>query len=232
MFPTILDAGRTVFEASSLGHPLIAPELCVCNDVALGVGDAEVPQALVISGSNMSGKSTFLRACGLNIVLSWAGAPVVASSMSTSPLSIGASIRIQDSLQEGSSKFYAEIKRLRGVLDLARAELPALCLLDEILHGTNSHDRRIGAAAVVKALLQEDALVMVTTHDLVLARLTEEDDFDTGATDAGVAQRRLDNVHFIDTIEEGRIHFDYNLREGVVTKSNALELMREVGLDV
>ncbi len=242
VFPVILDLANTRFEATALGHPLIAPVDCIRNDIALAVGDRDRPQALVISGSNMSGKSTFLRACGLNMVLAWAGAPVVARSMNTTPLSVGASIRIQDSLQEGSSKFYAEIKRLRSVLDLARAELPALCLLDEILHGTNSHDRRIGAAAVVKALLQEEAVVMVTTHDLVLARLTEEDDFDTGSGVSGAdvsgpeaaepAQRRLDNVHFIDTIEDGRIHFDYHLRQGVVTKSNALELMREVGLEV
>lgn len=243
-FPEVIDHGPALMQAEALGHPLIAPELCVRNDVSLAVASgleapAEAPQALVISGSNMSGKSTFLRACGLNVVLAWAGAPVVATRFRTSPLVVGASIRIQDSLQEGKSKFYAEIQRLRRILDLARGQVPALCLLDEILHGTNSHDRRIGAAAVVKALLEQDALVMVTTHDLVLARLTEQDELDADSRGGEsvedserAAERRLRNVHFVDTIDDGGLHFDYSLRPGVVEKSNALELMRQVGLDV
>ena len=222
-FPEILVDGPPRLEAQGVGHPLLAADQRVRNDIELGVHAAPSPQGLVISGSNMSGKSTFLRSCGLAVALAFAGAPVVARSMRVSALSVGASIQIQDSLREGSSKFYAEIRRLRQVLDLAKGGTPALCLLDEILHGTNSHDRRIGASAVVKALLDQQALVLVTTHDLALARLTESEEGDGG---------RLRNVHFVDTIEDGRIHFDFRLRPGIVDKSNALALMREVGLDV
>jgi DNA mismatch repair ATPase MutS len=132
---------------------------------------------------------------------------------------VGASIRVQDSLQEGESRFYAEIKRLRQILDLTRGERPVLFLLDEILHGTNSHDRRIGAEAVVRAFVERGAIGLVTTHDLALARIAE---------DGG----RFANVHFEDTLEDGRIRFDYRLHPGVVTHSNALALMREVGLEV
>ena len=222
-FPEVLVDGPTRFEAEAVGHPLIAAGQRVRNDIALSVDSDSSPQGFVISGSNMSGKSTFLRSCGLAVVLAFAGAPVVARSMRVSALSVGASIQIQDSLREGSSKFYAEIRRLRQVLDLAKGDTPALCLLDEILHGTNSHDRRIGASAVVRALLEEHALVLVTTHDLALARLTESEEGEAG---------RLRNVHFVDTIEDGRIHFDFRLRPGIVDKSNALALMREVGLEV
>lgn len=227
-FPEILVEGPPRFEAEAVGHPLLAAGRRVRNDIALAVGasraaEGSTPQGLVISGSNMSGKSTFLRSCGLAVVMAFAGAPVVARRMRVSALSVGASIQIQDSLREGSSKFYAEIRRLRHVLDLAKGDTPALCLLDEILHGTNSHDRRIGASAVVKALLDQQALVLVTTHDLALARLTESEEGEGG---------RLRNVHFVDTIEDGRIHFDFQLRPGIVDKSNALALMREVGLDV
>lgn len=222
-FPEILVDGPPRLEAEAVGHPLLPSDRRVRNDIALGVEVNSSPQGLVISGSNMSGKSTFLRSTGLAVVLAFAGAPVLARSMRVSALSVGASIQIQDSLREGSSKFYAEIRRLRQVLDLAKGDTPALCLLDEILHGTNSHDRRIGASAVVKALLDQQALVLVTTHDLALARLTESEEGDGG---------RLRNVHFVDTIEDGRIHFDFRLRPGIVDKSNALALMREVGLEV
>jgi hypothetical protein len=218
-FPEILDDDdprSPLLQGTKLGHPLIPAERCVRNDVDLG----GARRALIVSGSNMSGKSTYLRTCGVNVVLALAGAPVRAQSLTLSRLAVGASIRIQDSLMEGASKFYAEITRLRHVLDLTAGDLPVLFLLDEILHGTNSHDRRIGAEAVVRALLERGAIGLVTTHDLALARIAEE------------PGTRLENVHFQDTLEGGRVRFDYRLRPGVVTRSNALELMREVGLDV
>ncbi|HVS65984.1 MAG TPA: DNA mismatch repair protein MutS [Thermoanaerobaculia bacterium] len=205
-----------VLEGTALGHPLIPAERRVCNDVEL---DA-TRRALIVSGSNMSGKSTYLRTCGVNVVLALAGAPVCAGSLRLTPLAVGASIRIQDSLMEGASKFYAEITRLRHILDLTAGELPVLFLLDEILHGTNSHDRRIGAEAVVRALIERGAIGLVTTHDLALARIAE------------APGSLLANVHFEDTLEGGKVCFDYRLREGVVKRSNALALMREVGLDV
>jgi hypothetical protein len=222
-FPEIVEAApgsaAPVLAGSALGHPLLPEAACVRNDVELG-GENGAPRALIVSGSNMSGKSTFLRTCGVNVVLAQAGAPVRAASLRLSPLAVGASIRVVDSLQEGESKFYAEITRLRRILDLTRDELPVLFLLDEILHGTNSHDRRIGAEAVIRALLDRGAIGLVTTHDLALARIAEE------------PASHLSNVHFQDTLEDGRVRFDYRLREGVVQRSNALALMREVGLEV
>ena len=148
------------------------------------------------------------------------GAPVRAESLRLSPVRLAASIRVNDSLQEGKSRFYAEILRLRQVVEACDGDAPVLFLLDEILHGTNSHDRRIGADAVVRGLLERGALGLVTTHDLALAKIADE------------LAPRIENVHFEDHIEGGEIHFDYRLRQGVVTKSNALALMRAVGLDV
>jgi hypothetical protein len=204
-FPQFTDEA-SVFEAGALAHPLLVHG--VPNDVRL---DASQP-LLLVSGSNMSGKSTLLRAVGVNTVLALAGAPVRAKSLRIAPLNTGASLRVVDSLQEGSSRFYAEITRIRHILDLPR---PVLFLLDELLHGTNSHDRRIGAEGIVRALLARGAIGLVTTHDLALADIP-------GAS----------NIHFEDRIEDGKMIFDYRLREGIVEHSNALDLMRAVGLDV
>lgn len=215
MFPSLAPGGdAAVFEASELRHPLMSTQKCVANDVHLG---REV-RLLIVSGSNMSGKSTLLRAMGLNCVLAWAGAPAMARSLTVSPLALGASLRSVDSLQEGRSRFYAEILRLRQIMDLTAGERPVLFLLDELLSGTNSHDRRIGAEAVVRGLLERGAIGLMTTHDLALVQI---------ADGLGVIAR---NCHFEDHLEEGRISFDYKLRPGVVERSNALELMRAVGL--
>jgi DNA mismatch repair ATPase MutS len=219
-FPEIVErAGMprdAVFEAAGLGHPLLPSDSCVRNDVQLG-GEL---RAMIVSGSNMSGKSTLLRAVGVACVLAAAGAPVRARRLRLSILAVGASMRVQDSLQAGTSRFYAEIKRLRRILDLAAAEIPAMFLIDEMLHGTNSHDRRLGAEAILKGLLDRGAVGLITTHDLALAQIAE-----------GVAPRAA-NVHFEDHLEDGRMTFDYLLRPGVVRKSNALALMRSVGLEV
>ncbi|HEY5443251.1 MAG TPA: hypothetical protein VIJ87_02005, partial [Pyrinomonadaceae bacterium] len=155
-----------------------------------------------------------------NTVLALAGAPVRARRLRISPLQIGASIRIQDSLQAGASKFYAEITRLRQIVDLTKSDLPVLFLLDEILHGTNSHDRKIGAEGVVRGLVNRGAIGLVTTHDLALTQIVEQ------------LNSRAANVHFEDHLEDGKMTFDYLLRPGVLLKSNALELMRSVGLDI
>jgi hypothetical protein len=214
-FPEFTDRAPYL-EASGIGHPFLDEQRVVRNDVRLG-GELRL---LVVSGSNMSGKSTLLRTLGVNAVLAQAGAPVRARKLLLSPLAIGASIRVTDSLQSGVSRFYAEILRIRQILDLTSGPLPVLFLIDEFLHGTNSHDRRLGAEAVVRRLVQRGASGLITTHDLALAHITE-----TLGMAAG-------NVHFEDRIEEGRIHFDYVMRPGVVRKSNALELMRSVGLEV
>lgn len=214
-FPTLVDSAAGLFRAESLQHPLIAPSRCVPNDVLLGNGT----KLIIVSGSNMSGKSTLLRAIGLNTVLAWAGAPVAAKRLEISPLHAGASIRITDSLQENKSRFLAEISRIRQIVDLTRNGLPVLFLLDELLSGTNSHDR-IGAAGIVSGLLGAGAIGLVTTHDLALTGI--EQDGPSGVI----------NVHFEDQIIDGEMVFDYKLRPGIVQRSNALELMRAVGLDV
>jgi hypothetical protein len=214
-FPEIVDKPAG-FAATGLGHPLIPEAHCVRNDVHL----SGAQQVLIVSGSNMSGKSTLLRAVGTNAVLAQAGAPVRAQALRMSPVNTGAAIRINDSLQAGTSRFYAEITRLRQLVDLTGSAVPLLFLLDEILHGTNSHDRRIGAEAVIKGLVERGAIGLVTTHDLALAQMTVT----LGA--------RAHNVHFEDHLEDGKMVFDYRIRSGVVEKSNALALMRAVGLEV
>ncbi len=214
-FPELVESG-VCFEGNELGHPLIPESKNVRTSVRL----ADHPALLIVSGSNMSGKSTLLRAVGTNTVLALAGAPVRARSLRISTLQIGASIRIQDSLQAGASKFYAEITRLRQIVELTDGPMPVLFLLDEILHGTNSHDRKIGAEGVVKGLLERGAIGLVTTHDLSLTEIVED------------LVPRAANVHFEDHLEAGKMTFDYILRSGVLQKSNALELMRSVGLEV
>ncbi|MBY0229134.1 MAG: hypothetical protein K2W96_07655 [Gemmataceae bacterium] len=214
-FPEIADAGP-VLEAEGLGHPLMPRGKCVPNDVGLG-GKLRV---LVVSGSNMSGKSTFLRTIGINAALALAGAPVRARRMRVSPLAIGATLRIQDSLQAGRSRFFAEVLRVRQVVDLSRGAVPLLFLLDEIFAGTNSHDRCLGAEAVVAGLEKAGAVGLVTTHDLTLTRIADQ------------LGERAENVHFADRFDQGTMEFDYTLRPGVVQNSNAIALMRAVGLEV
>jgi hypothetical protein len=214
-FPEVVADGP-LFEATGLGHPLLPRAGCVVNDVSL----TERLRLLVVSGSNMSGKSTFLRTIGANAVLALAGAPVRAQTLRLSSLALGATLRIQDSLLAGRSRFYAEITRLRQIVDRTREPLPVLFLLDEILHGTNSHDRRIGAEAVVRTLLARRTIGLVTTHDLALAELAQR------------LAPAAANVHFADHLVDGKLEFDYRLRPGVVQHSNALALMRAVGLDV
>jgi DNA mismatch repair ATPase MutS len=214
-FPELVD-GPPRFDGTALGHPLLPADRCVRNAVALD----DRRRVLIVSGSNMSGKSTLLRTVGVNVVLALAGAPVRAERLVLTPLAVGAAIRITDSLQEGTSRFYAEVKRLSQIVTIGRGPLPLVFLLDEILSGTNSHDRAIGAEAIVRSLAGRGALGLVTTHDLALARIADT----LGAPAA--------NVHFEDHLEDGRMCFDYTMRPGVVTKSNALALMRAVGLEV
>jgi DNA mismatch repair ATPase MutS len=204
------------FDATELGHPLLPSAQMVRNDVRL-----ESPASvMVVSGSNMSGKSTLLRTVGVSVVMAQMGAPVRAASLHLSPLRVGATLRVQDSLQEGRSRFYAEITRVRELADIARGDVPLLFLLDELFHGTNSHDRLIGASGVLHSLLDKGAIGLITTHDLALTAVANE-----------LAPRAV-NVHFEDRFEGGDLHFDYRMKAGPVTRSNALALMRAVGLDV
>ncbi|MGA2578014.1 MAG: DNA mismatch repair protein MutS [Bryobacteraceae bacterium] len=215
VFPELV-SGAACFDGEEMAHPLLGPARVVRNSVRLG-GDLRV---LIVSGSNMSGKSTLLRTVGINAVLALAGAPVCARRLRLSRLALGASIRTMDSLHDGTSRFYAEITRLHQIMELTGGPLAVLFLLDELLHGTNSHDRRIGAEAIVRGLVDRGAMGLVTTHDLALAQVADS------------LTSRAANVHFEDQFENGRMTFDYRLHAGVVEKSNALELMRSVGLEV
>ena len=216
VFPQFSDSASPVFDGQELGHPLIPATECVRNSVYLD----HKTRMMMVSGSNMSGKSTLLRTVGISVVMAMAGAPVRATRLQLSCLQLGTSIRVTDSLQAHVSHFYAEITRLRRILDLTEPETPVLFLLDEILHGTNSHDRKIGALRMIETLLERGAIGLVTTHDLALTTFPEH------------IARHIRNVHFQDHLEDGKIHFDYKLRDGVVEKSNALELMRSIGLEV
>jgi hypothetical protein len=215
-FPHIVDDGPAAYDGDALGHPLLPAARMVRNDVHLSGGIC----LLVVSGSNMSGKSTLLRTVGINAVLAFAGAPVRASQLHLTPLAIGATLRIQDSLQEGRSRFYAEITRIRRLADLANGPLPLLFLLDELFHGTNSHDRLVGATGVLRSFVERGAIGLITTHDLALTSIADD-----------LAPQAV-NVHFEDTFEGGEIRFDYRMKPGPVTRSNAIALMRSVGLDV
>ena len=214
-FPEMAESGP-LYDGEDLGHPLLPAAACVRNDVRLG----DDLRLLVVSGSNMSGKSTLLRTVGVNAVLAQAGAPVRARRLRLSPLTVGATLRVQDSLQAGRSRFYAEVLRVRQLVELARGPRPLLFLLDEVFHGTNSHDRRVGAEAVVRGLVEAGAAGLITTHDLALTHVVE------------ALAPRAANVHFEDRFENGVMTFDYRMRPGVVRHSNALALMRSVGLEV
>ncbi|MBZ4398680.1 DNA mismatch repair protein MutS [Myxococcus sp. AS-1-15] len=214
-WPTLVKEGPIV-EATKLGHPLLdAP---VPNDVSLP-GPAH---ALIITGSNMSGKTTLMRAVGANVVLALAGAPVSAASFRLSPLHVLTSMRVKDSLERGVSYFYAEVQRIKAVLDAARAANgQALFLLDEILLGTNTRERQLASREVLRLLLATGASGAVTTHDLSLTSLAEE-----------TTNAKVRNVHFRDHLEEGQMVFDYTLREGVVDTTNALRVLRLAGVPV
>jgi DNA mismatch repair ATPase MutS len=214
VWPEIVESPRATFDGMDLGHPLLPSARTVRNDVHLS-GDTRL---LVVSGSNMSGKSTLLRTVGINVVLALAGAPVRASTLVLTPLAMGATLRIQDSLQEGRSRLYAEITRIRQLADVERGPAPLLFLLDELFHGTNSHDRLVGASGVLRSLVHRGAIGLITTHDLALTAVA--DDLAPHAA----------NVHFEDRFEGNELHFDYRLGPGPVSRSNAIALMRAVGL--
>jgi MutS domain V len=204
------------FAAEGFAHPLIPESRAVRNDLRL---DRDF-RLMIISGPNMAGKSTFLRSVGINAVLAQCGAPVRAKRLRLSSLTVAASVCVLDSLQGGISKFYAEIARLKLIVDLTRGTSPVLFLLDELLQGTNSHDRRIGAEVIARSLFERGAIGLLTTHDLALAEIA--DSLGPGAQ----------NFHFEDRLENRKLRFDYHLTPGVVQTSNALDLMRSIGLDV
>lgn len=219
-FPIIVEGGDRI-DARALGHPLIPEDRRVANDVTVGPPG----RFLLVTGSNMSGKSTLLRAIGVNVVLAQAGGPVCATSMALPPLSVSTSVRIQDSLAQGVSSFMAALQRLALVVGAARHASPddpiLLYLLDEVLQGTNTAERQVAVRLILRQLLSLRAIGLVTTHDLDLAAC---DDLEAAA----------DAVHFTEQVEHGderpRLSFDYRLRPGLATSRNALALLRLVGL--
>ncbi len=214
-FPELCEE-PAVFEAEALAHPLLGPGTRVANDLSLpGPG-----RALLVTGSNMSGKSTMLRSMGLAAVMTMAGAPVVAKRLRSSLLAVRTSMRISDSLEQGVSHFYAEVRKMKVVLDATQGELPVFFLLDEVLHGTNSRERQIGARWLLGELIARGAVGAVSTHDMELCRLPED------------LMKHVEQVHFQENVAGGEMNFDYKLRPGPVTAGNALRLMKIVGLDV
>lgn len=206
--------GGPVFDAEGIGHPLLDETTCVRNDFQLGGG----AQFAIVSGSNMSGKSTFLRAIGLNAVLAYVGAPVRCTRLRLSVLSIVAAIRTQDSLTDGLSRFQAEMARLRSMIEKA-GNAPVLFLADEMMAGTNSHDRRIASEWVIRALILRGAIGAISTHDLALTEIAQN----------GMPGR---NMYFQDSGDAGKLSFDYKLRSGVLKHSNALNIAHMLGIDV
>ena len=222
VFPEIANgdsAGKPHLTANGLGHPLLAPESAVRNDVSLGPPGS----LLLVTGSNMSGKSTLLRAIGANVILAGAGGPVFAEAMALPVADLRTSMRIRDSLEEGISYFMAELRRLKAVCDSASAasERPVLYLLDEILQGTNTAERQIAARRILHHLLDQHAIGAVTTHDLTLADVED-------------LKERSVLVHFRESFQASEggppIEFDYRLRPGIATSTNALRLMEIMGL--
>ncbi|MGH2487078.1 MAG: MutS family DNA mismatch repair protein, partial [Ktedonobacterales bacterium] len=223
-FPEIVEGETPLLTARALAHPLLPPEVRVANDVTVGPPGS----FLLVTGSNMSGKSTLLRAIGMNVVLAQAGGPVCAASLRMPPLALATSMRVRDSLERGVSYFMAELQRIKDVVDAAQVahdagQFTPLFLLDEILHGTNTTERQIAVRRIIPHLLALGAIGAVSTHDLQLAQTPEI---------AGVAHE----AHFTETFHRGEdgpvMRFDYHLRPGIATTTNALKLMEIVGLPV
>jgi ABC-type multidrug transport system fused ATPase/permease subunit len=215
VFPEVTD-DYFVLRAEKMGHPLIPAGRRISNDFSVeGPG-----QAIVITGSNMSGKSTFLRTCGINAVLAFAGAPVCASAFTVSLVRLHSSMRISDSLEENISSFYAELRRLRAIISGAETDPKVFLLLDEILRGTNSDDRYTGSVALIKQLTGYGSVAMVATHDLRLAGLEKD------------LPDNIENYHFDVKVNDEELFFDYRLTPGVCSSFNASLLMKKMGIRV
>ena len=211
VFPAFLEGQTPRLAATALRNPLLPEETAVANDAALTAGTT------IITGSNMSGKTTWLRTLGMNAVLAWAGAPVCAAAFSLSPLALYTSIRVDDSLAEGMSTFYAELLRIKEMVAAERTGRPLLLLIDEIFKGTNSADRITGARAALAHLTNAHSITLVSTHDFELC-------------DLEVPGGRVRNAHFEEQYQDGRIAFDYRLRAGRCQTTNAVYLLRLVGI--
>ena len=203
-------------EGKEIGHPLIPAGKCVNNPVKID----QAGELMLVTGSNMAGKSTYLRSIGVNTVLAMAGAPVCAKYFCLSPVQIISSMRIADNLEESTSTFYAELKKLKTVIDKVNNNEKVFILLDEILRGTNSLDRHTGSAALIKQLIKHNAVGIIATHDVELAGL--KDEYPSGIL----------NYHFDVQVNNEELYFDYKLKEGICTSLNASILMKKIGIEL
>jgi len=213
--PVFEESRETHLEVREIHHPLISQSVRVGNSFSMN--DPE--HLALVTGSNMSGKSTFLRTLGINIVLAYTGCCVLAESMKLGRYQIFTSMRIVDDLNQNMSSFYAELARIKQLIDILEEELPVFYLLDEILLGTNSNDRHKGSVALIKQLLKSNCMGLIATHDLKLGELAEEDD-------------RIVNYCFTSEVRDDQLHFDYKIRPGIGYNFNATELMKKMGLDI
>ncbi|MBL0273553.1 MAG: hypothetical protein IPQ06_10890 [Chitinophagaceae bacterium] len=214
-FP-VLSEKEAVFTADSIGHPLLQNEKRVCNSFSTE-GSSQIN---LVTGSNMAGKSTFLRTVGVNIVLAMMGSPVLARSLTLSPMKVLSSMRVSDNLEESTSTFYAELKKLKEVIDAVNNGEKVFFLLDEILRGTNSGDRHTGSTALIKQLIQHHGAGLIATHDLELAKLAEE------------FPVNIHNYHFDVQVAHEELYFDYKLNRGICRSMNASVLMKKIGIEL
>jgi DNA mismatch repair ATPase MutS len=216
-FPVVADDFDGVFSTRLIGHPLIPKEQVVCNDFRVD----DLGGIAIITGSNMAGKSTFLKTVGINLCLAYAGAPAYAENLQIRPLRLHTCMKISDSIIDGYSYFYAEVrclKKLQLKVQL-KDEYPVLYLVDEIFRGTNNRERLIGSRAYIRAMIGENASGLIATHDLELANLTDE-------------SPNIVNYHFRDEVRENRLAFDYRIHPGPSPTTNALRIMQMEGLPV
>lgn len=214
-YPQITDIHFTL-SGEEIGHPLIPEQQRVNNSFGIS-GMAKVD---LITGSNMAGKSTFLRSLGINMILAYTGAPVCAKSFTLSISKLMSSMRITDNLAENTSTFYAELKKLKSIIEVVNKHEKVFILLDEILRGTNSLDRHTGSAALIKQLIKENAVALIATHDVELAKL--ENDYPAN----------ISNYHFDVQVAGEELYFDYKLKEGICTSLNASLLMKKIGIEL
>jgi DNA mismatch repair ATPase MutS len=214
-FPAI-SAGQGTFIGDSIGHPLIPVDKLVTNSFTT----EESGGLNLVTGSNMAGKSTFLRSVGVNIILAMIGAPVCAKSLIISNMKVISSMRVNDNLEENTSTFYAELKKLKEVIEAVYQNEKVFLLLDEILRGTNSADRHTGSIALIKQLIHHNAVGLIATHDLELAKLADE------------FPGKLHNYHFDVQVAGDELYFDYKLKRGVCTSMNASLLMKKIGIEL
>jgi DNA mismatch repair ATPase MutS len=214
-FP-VLKAEHFFIEGKDIGHPLIPPAKCVTNPIHI----EQQGGLMLVTGSNMAGKSTYLRSIGINTVLTMAGAPVCASYFCLSPVQVISSMRIADNLEESTSTFYAELKKLKTIINKVNNNEKVFILLDEILRGTNSFDRHTGSAALIKQLIKHKAAAIIATHDVELAKMKNEH------------PENILNYHFDVQVSNDELYFDYRLKEGICTSLNASILMKKIGIEL